>query len=68
MISNYVALLFLVIGIFLILAMAWDDYKDAKYDRENPDKKIYRDGASGAIVILFGLILVGIAIVIKLLN
>lgn len=59
---NYIALGFLIFGLFLIISMIWADYHDSKIIERQP----YRNGAGGAIVLLFGVFCLVISLIIKL--
>lgn len=65
---QWTALVLLIIGLFLILSMVWEDYKMAKKDKENPENMYYRNGAGGGIVIIIGVAFIIISLIITLVK
>lgn len=66
--ANYIALGFLVVGLFLIVSMLWKDYTDNQKMKIGFDQNYYRNGAGGGIIIIIGVLFLIIALFITLFN
>lgn len=66
--ANYIALGFLAVGLFLIISMLWKDYADNQKMKQGFDQNYYRNGASGVIIIIIGVLCLIIAFFITVLN
>lgn len=66
--ANYIALGFLAVGLFLIISMLWKDYADNQKMKQGFDQNYYRNGASGGIIIIIGVLCLIISFFITVLN
>lgn len=63
--SNYIALLFSVIGLALIVLIIWKYYKDNKKEQENPKSMIYHIGGIIGLSVFVGVIFLVVASIIN---